>query len=213
MFSIILIDDHPIVSYGIESLIKKSSYFIIKKNYTSGREGLAGIKLHEPDFAIVDLNLPDIDGEMIIRDIFMNNLKTKIIILSWQKYIPQVSHLLSLGISGYILKDNAPREILVALENACLGKKFLSPSLQEIMKKMGHLEPGSPIKAFEDSLSEREIEVLKLVAQGTDVQDISKKLSISTSTVRVHTKNIIDKMKLEKTSDLARFKDFFFHQK
>lgn len=210
MLSVILVEDHSIVSVGVQTIIDRSKNFSLKEIFTTGQEGLKQIKLLEPDIAIIDLNLPDLSGESIIKDLFLNKAKTKIIVLSWQKFLPQVNHLLSLGVSAYILKDNSANEILLALENVRLGQKYLSPELNEVLLQMG--EPGTEkqLDLFQNALTERELEIAKLLCAGDASQKISIKLGISDSTVRAHTKNILKKLKLKKVSEIAKYRPHFF---
>lgn len=210
MHSIILVEDHSIVRLGIKALLEESKKFVIEGSYSTGVDGLKGIKEKEPDFAIVDLNLPDLAGEMIVRDLFLNDSKTKVIILSHQKYIPQVSHLLNLKIAGYVVKDNAAEELLLALEKAGLGERYLSPSIEELLIRTGHLNPKKSSKAYQKSLTRRELEIARMICQGDSSAEIASKLSLAPVTIRVYTKNIIEKLGLNDLSDIAKIRDQLF---
>ena len=104
-----------------------------KGSFFFGSEGLKKIKEHKPDFAIIDLSLPDVGGEVIIKDLYLNHSNTKIIVYRWQSYIQQVTHLMSIGISGYVTKDSSVSDIILALENINLGQKYISPYLNEVL--------------------------------------------------------------------------------
>ena len=210
MYSIILVEDHPIFSVGVQSILKESDKFEVVKVYKSGHEALMGIKLLRPDFAIIDLNLPDLPGESIIRDIFLNNLETKVIVLSRQKYVPQISHLLKMNIKGYVNKDSAGRDLLKALDSAILDKVYISPRIKEIMRKMGYEIPNEIHRNLGDSLTDREIEIVRMLIKGHDSNEIAHKLSISLPTVRVHTKNILKKLELDSLKDLAKISEKLF---
>ena len=196
MHSIILVEDHPLLVDGIKSLLHKTDNFYIKKSYSTGDEGLKAIKYLQPDFAIIDLNLPGLPGETIIKELFLNNSKTKVIVLSRQKYIPQITHLLKLNISGYIVKDSAGDELLLALNQIFKGIIYISPRLKTIMKKMGYKTIDSSNINPKDILTSRELEIARLLYSGYASKDIASKLSISLIRVRVHTKNILTKLNL-----------------
>ena len=207
MLSVVIVEDHSIVSLGLKALIDTSEKFFVKGVFSSGYEGLQKIKELKPDFAIIDLNLPDLGGEVVIKDLFLNQSKTKIIVLSWQKFIPQITHLVSLGIFGYVIKDTSAHEMLLALENANLGQKYISPSLNEVLLKMIMPKVDHSFAPFQKALTEREIEISKLICAGITPADISKKLNISHSTVRAHTKNILEKLGLKKISEIFKYRN------
>ena len=170
-------------------------------------EGLKKIKEHKPDFAIIDLSLPDVGGEVIIKDLYLNHSNTKIIVYSWQSYIQQVTHLMSIGISGYVTKDSSVSDIILALENINLGQKYISPYLNEVLLRICMSKNEHTILAsYQKPLTERELEISKLICSGTTPAKISKILSISHSTVRAHIKNLLEKLGLKKISELSMFR-------
>lgn len=209
MKSIVIIEDHSIVRVGVESIIEKLEGFYVLESCNSGAEGLRIIKEKKPDFAIVDLSLPDIQGEVIIRDLFVEKSHTKIIVLTRESYIPQISHLLSLGIRGYILKDNAGRELMGALKSIDEDKTFISPAIRELLVKVGHvnIDSDSNPAHLAESLSQREQQVIRILSQGFDYKQIASKLGISPSTARVHIRNILTKLNLKEAREVIRLKD------
>ena len=210
MYSIVLVEDHSIVRAGIKSVIEKSNKFSIIKTYESGHKALVGIKQLKPDFAIIDLGLPDLPGETLIKDLFFHDSKTKIIVLTRKKYIAQVIDLLKMNIFAYVIKDNAEEELLTALDEAHLGNIFLSPAIKEIMEKMGYTNNELNRKRPKKALTNREVEVARMLSNGYKSKEIAIKLSISLNTVRVHTKNIIKKLELESIKDFLKIsKDLF----
>ena len=113
---------------------------------------------------------------------------------------------MSLGISGYVIKDSSADEMLLALENAHLGQKYISPSLNEIMLRVAMPKDAPSFVSFQNALTERELEISKLICPGITPADISVKLSISHSTVCAHTKNLLQKLNLIKISDLSKYR-------
>ena len=209
MKTVILIEDHSIVRVGIKSILDKSGLYHVIASYETGADGLKAVKEKKPDYVIIDLNLPDIQGEVIVKDLFMEQISSKVIVLTRQKYIPQISHLLTLGISGYILKDHASKELLPAFKEAEECKTYISPAIKELLVKVGHVsidsENGSDLMA--EALTQRELQVIRILCQGYDYKQISAKLGISPSTVRVHIRNILAKLKLKDSKEIIKLKD------
>lgn len=210
--SIIIIEDHSIVRVGIESIIEKSEDFYVMDSFEKGLEGVKQIKLKRPNFAILDLSLPDIEGDVIVKDLFIEKSETKILILSRQKYIPQISHLLTLGIKGYLLKDNASRELIEALKDIDQGKMYISPALKDLLIQVGqvNLDGENSKESRLKNLTERELQVIKPLSQGHNYKEIATSLGISPSTVRVHIRNILAKLNLNDTRDIIKLKDSIF---
>ena len=207
MLSVVIVEDHSIVRYGVESLIEKLTDYKVVKSVGTGLEGLQSIKAMKPDVAIIDLNLPDISGESLIRDLFLNDIKLKTIILSRQKYLPEISHLLSLGINAYIVKDFAAEELPIALKEIKADKQFLSHSLHELLNK-AHFTNMNHSYHITDQLSLREREIAKLVCCGLSSKVIAERFKIAPATVRVHTKNILHKLKVKNIDQLLSFRDY-----
>ena len=210
MYSIVLIEDHSIVRFGLKALIEESDKFFVKESFSEGSSGFEYIKENQPDFAIIDLNLPDIPGEIIVNKLFLADVKTKIIILSHQKYIPQISHLITLGILAYVVKDNAAEELMVALESVASGQKYLSPAVKSLLIKTGQIKNEENFDINQSSLTKREVEIAKMISKGKTNAQIAQILSLSKVTVRVHVKNISEKLGLKGLGDLSKIKDTLF---
>lgn len=178
-------------------------------SYEKGLEGIKAIKLKKPDFAIIDLNLPDVEGDVIVSDLFVEQIETKIVILSRQKYIPQISHLLTLGIRGYLVKDNASRELVEALREIGKGKTYISQTIKDLLVQIGHvnLDGESSKEVLLKNLTERELQVIKPLCKGHDYKEIAAILGISPSTVRVHIRNILEKLNLKDIREIIKMKD------
>lgn len=204
MKSIIIVEDHSIVSFGIETLLKRKSQYSIIGSYKSGVEGLKEIKSKVPDIAIIDLNLIELNGEAIVLNLFKSKIKTKIIILSRKKYLPQVSHLLKLGISAYIIKDDAAEELLSALDYIKEDKVYISSSIKDLMKITGYLGKDIDLSISSNQLTDREKEITRMLSNGKSNDEIAKSLTISPATIRVHVSNILRKLALGNTRELVK---------
>lgn len=211
--SIVLVEDHSIVRVGICSVLDQLENFYVMNSYSLGLEALHSIKENQPDIAIIDLNLPDLPGDLIIQDLFLNGFQTKIIVMSRQKYVPQIAHLLSLGVSGYVVKDYAAEELVEALNKVSQGSRFISPSVKDILDKMGLLkeeDENQNQQTLKDPLTQRETEVAKLLCLGADSKEVASRLGISPTTVRVHTKNLLAKFGLPFLKDFTKLSKFLF---
>ena len=159
----------------------------------------------------MDLNLPDLIGDAIVRELYLNNLKTKIIIVSRNKYLSQIQQLLDLDISGYVLKDQAAYQLNDALKSALEDKIFISPSIEEVLQRLGYIDnrkkPTS--KKSRLQLTTRELEIAQKFSQGVSRESLANMLSISGSTVRVHLKNIVEKLALDNAEELMKMKSDF----
>ena len=118
-----------------------------------------------------------------------------------------------MNIFAYVIKDNAEEELLTALDEAHLGNIFLSPAIKEIMEKMGYTNNELNRKRPKKALTNREVEVARMLSNGYKSKEIAIKLSISLNTVRVHTKNIIKKLELESIKDFLKFLRIFFRSR
>ena len=115
-----------------------------------------------------------------------------------------------MGIVGYVVKDDAADELMDALDIVSKGGRYLSPSLEELLEKMGHLNVKKDFNLLKSKLTERELEIARMICQGDETKAIASKLFISPVTVRVHTKNILSKMGLKSLSDIVKLRDVLF---
>lgn len=205
-----LVEDHSIVRLGVQTLLEKSGDYEIMGSFSSGEEGLKAIKLNKPDLVILDLNLQDLPGELIVRDLFLNKIESKVIVLSRQKYIPQITHLIKLGVKGYVVKDEAADEILSTLEKVWAGETVVSQSIKKLLDQMGYSIDGSSPSFKKGTLTEREKEIVIMLCKGLKSEVIASRLSVSPITVRVHTKNILKKLGLKSLSELSEVRDDLF---
>lgn len=200
MIRVLIADDHKMFLQGLKALLTKVDNVEIIADAVNGKQAIKLIKHHEPDIAILDISMPQMDGVAVLNECIKSKLKTKVILLTLHKDSTIASHAVKAGAMGYILKDNAFEELLYALETVFTGTKFISPSVTEAI-----LNLQSEQKDKVSDLTERETEVLKYIALGFTNKKIAEKLFISVKTVETHRSRILKKLDLHRVADLVRY--------
>ncbi|MBY0543413.1 MAG: response regulator transcription factor [Sphingobacteriaceae bacterium] len=197
---ILLVDDHAIVSDGLEAILKVVDGFEIVNKLTSGDFALAYLKQHEVDLVITDYSMPDMDGLTLVKKAKLIKPDIKIIVLSMHDEALMIREMLAAGVDGYVLKKYAQQEIVNAIETVHNGRKYFS---NEVNKAL--LSALLPQELSENSVTERELEVLKLLAEELTSKQIAEKLFISERTVETHRKNLMRKTGANNAIGLVRY--------
>ncbi len=200
--SIVLADDHQIVRSGIRNLLDAKGDFDVVGEAASGREAVELILEKRPDVALVDIQMPDLSGVEVIRRLSEESLPTRTIVLSMYDQGGWVEEALRAGAAGYVVKTAGFTELIRAIEVVRAGGSFLSPTVTaEVVCKIA----GKPASPGLRSLSERETEVLRHIAEGYSSREIGRTLGLSLKTVDSHRASIMTKLDLHKVSLLVRF--------
>ncbi|MFA9392789.1 MAG: response regulator [Prolixibacteraceae bacterium] len=186
-FKILLVDDHAIVLDGIKSLLAKIENIEIAGVARNGVEGLEQLKITEADLILTDLNMPGMDGMEFIKTIRNDFPPTKIIVLSLHDEPAFIRNIMKYRVQGYILKNDASSELVEAVERVLNGKTFFSSKINQIL--MEQIDEPS----VEKLLSDRELQIIKLIVQELSNKQIAEQLFISERTVETHRKNIFRK--------------------
>ena len=181
---ILTVDDHPILREGIAAVIQGEKDMLIVGEASNGREAIEMFRSKRPDVALMDLQMPDMNGIDAIATIREEHPQARIIVLTTYEGDVLARRALKAGATGYILKDMIRTELLGAIRAVHLGKRYIP---QKIATELAE-------HYAEDDLSEREIEVLRQVARGTSNKIIASHLSISEATVKAHMQNILLKL-------------------
>lgn len=202
---IILADDHAILRTGLKSLINKEPRFKVVGEAGDGEALLAQLKSIKADLIVVDLSMPRMDGLAAIKEIRHKFPRIKILVLTMQKDHEHFKHAMMYGAHGFLLKDDAYEQLILAIKMILKGKKFISPSVAT-------LETERFIRSLDETdvpsleiLSKREKEILKLVAQGLPNKTIAVKLKISIRTVETHRANLSNKLGIKNTAGLVKY--------
>ena len=201
---IVIAEDHTILREGLKALLTSDPQFDIIGEAADGREAVRCVEKLGPDLILMDLSMPRMSGMEAIREIKNRYPQTRIIALTVHKTDEYLHTTLQAGADGYVLKDATHGELVLAIKNVMKGKSYLSPGVSEKVIE-GYLEgkesvaPDSPWK----TLSPREREVLKLIAEGYKNKEIADDLCISLKTVEKHRANLMKKLDLHNAAALT----------
>lgn len=185
-----IIEDHLIVLDGLKRLISTDPEFVVVFAVELGEKGIENCIIKKPDIVILDVRLPDLEAHSVARSIIENSPETKVICLSSFDSIYEVTELLRTGVQGYILKSIPSDDFLKIIKTVFNGGSYIDP---QIASKLNHFHSHKDTKNI---LSDREIEILILIAAGLSNKQIGRKLSISEDTVKSHISNIIRKLEV-----------------
>ena len=204
MIRLIVADDHPLILNGVVSHLQQQKDVEIIGKAKNGPNLLKLILSTEADIVLCDINMPGLDGFEVMKAIIDTGTSPpKFIFLSVHDEKPVIEKAFRLGAYGYLLKSSDPNEIVEAIERVTKGKKYFSDEVMNITL--------SPTTEFNDDfallsqLSEREIEIIKLVVDGLSNAQIGEKLFISKRTVDTHRNNVLQKLNLKNTAQLVRY--------
>lgn len=202
--SIVLADDHTILRQGLRALLTADPNFEIVGEARDGREAVRCVEKLGPDLLLMDLSMPRMSGMDAIQEIKKRYPETKIIALTVHKTEEYLLTTLQAGADGYVLKDATHDELIMAINNVMGGKFYLSPAVSEKVIE-GYLQgkKSAPSRSSWESLSQREREVLKLIAEGFKNKEIAEDLCISLKTVEKHRANLMKKLDLHNAAALT----------
>tara|TARA_B110000046_G_scaffold167334_1_gene184914 strand:+ start:10626 stop:11291 length:666 start_codon:yes stop_codon:yes gene_type:complete len=204
-------DDHKILIEGIIAVINTDKDIEISGYSLTGKEVVDwyGEKRNKADVLILDITMPLLDGFEVLQHFNKNGIKQNVIILSSYDDIKIVQEMLSLGCKGYITKNNAGEHIIDAIKAVAIGEQYFSSDIQNILLKSfaGQQVPigDSPSKFMTDTLTERELDVLRLITKQFNSPEIADILSLGISTIETHRKNLLRKLKAKNSVGLAMY--------
>lgn len=204
-FSVLLAEDHTILREGIVSLLKENGGFEVIAEANDGRIATQLASECQPDIILMDLSMPNINGTEAIKDIKRRNPAIRIVVLTIHNTEGYIRAALRAGADGYVLKDDSSDELIAALQNAAVGKPYLSPSIcRNVISD--YLKGSDEQNSFSwEQLTHREREVLKLVAEGEHNRSIAKYLSLSEKTVEKHRSNLMKKLGLHSAAQITAY--------
>jgi len=204
-------DDHKILIEGIIAVINTDNDIEIRGYSLTGKEVVDWFekKGNKADVLILDITMPILDGFEVLRHFNKKGISHKVIILSSYDDIKIVQEMLSLGCKGYITKNNAGEHIVDAIKAVANGEQYFSDDIQKILLKHFsglYVAAGeSPVKSTIEGLSDRELDVLKLITKEYSSPEIADKLNLALSTVETHRKNLLKKLKVKNAVGLAMY--------
>ena len=199
---ILIADDHSIVREGLKQLVKTLPEVTLVDEASEGSQTLEMIKEKGYDLVILDISMPGLSGLDILQNIKSRKLKTNVLILSFYPQEQYAIRAFKLGASGYISKNSAFEELTIAIKKIAAGGKYISSALAE---KLLFSDPEKTDQMPHEALSEREFQILLMLARGRSVTEIAGDLFISDKTVSTYRSRIMEKMGLKKNADLTLY--------
>lgn len=197
---ILLADDHPFVREGIRSFLAELPEFHVVAEATTGTEAIELTAAHSPDILLLDINMPGVNGIDAIKTLRKTHPATRVLVLTVHNTKEYVLQVAKAGAHGYLLKDAPPEELLQAIKVIQGGGRYYSPTVVGYLA--AQLEPASPDRLH---LTERETQVLILVARGKTIKEMAEELQITPSTVQTYRVRVMEKLGIHNVAGLTRY--------
>ena len=202
MLKILIADDHPVFRRGLKQIIAETTDIVVADEAADGLEVLNKVKVGDFDVVLLDISMPGKTGIDVLAQLKYERPKLPVLMLSMHPEEQYAVRALRAGASGYLTKESAPDELVGAIRKVSTGGKYVSASLAEklasIVQKEGEELPHQ-------TLSDRELHVMCLIASGKTVSEIAKELSLSVKTISTYRSRILQKMKMKNNAELTRY--------
>ena len=202
MIKILIADDHPIVRKGLKDIIKETSDMLITEEANGGQEALEKIRKHHFDVVVLDISMPGRSGIDILKQLKREKPELSVLVLSMHPEEQYAVRALRAGASGYLTKESASDELIKAIQKIAKGKKYISSSLAE---KLAYALDFDAEKLPHEALSDREFEVLCMIASGKTLKEIAKELLLSVKTISTYRSRILEKMNMKRSAELIHY--------
>ena len=199
---VLIVDDHAVVRSGLKLVLESEEGIEPVGEAGSARDAIFEARSTKPDVILLDVVMPDQSGIEVIPTLLKENPEAKVLVLSMQDDPQYVREAFAAGASGYVLKEAADREVVAAVREVAAGGRYVHP---ELGARLVTAESEERRRAEEDPLSERESDVLRLLALGHTNQEIAKQLFISVRTAETHRSHIMQKLRLSSRAELVRY--------
>lgn len=200
--TVVIIDDHPLFRKGLSQLLRTIPGFEIVGEAASGRDGLACVLEARPDLLLLDLNMKEMSGLEVLRELRRADLDTRVVMVTVSDAEEDLVAALRAGADGYLLKDMDPESMIAALQSAAAGRIVVSDALTHLMAAALRRDPR-PASAAAAGLTEQEHRILERIAEGLSNKLIARDLDIAEGTVKVHVKHILRKLELRSRVEAA----------
>lgn len=203
MTTIVIVDDHPIVRAGMRAILQSAADIEIVGEGTNGADALRLVADLRPDVLALDVQLPDLNGLVVTRQLREKRTSTAILILTAHDDPQTIFGLLESGAVGYVLKDEALETLVNAVRTAARGETWLSPAVAGKVVRRAVAGPSSDAAETFSALTPREVEVLRLIGRGLDNTSIAQELVLTKRTVQNHISNIYSKLNVTSRTEAA----------
>lgn len=202
MIKILIADDHAVVRRGLRQIINDEPDFEVVAEAQNGQEVLDKLESTECNVVVLDITMPDKNGLAVLQEVKATRPRLPILILSMHPEDQFALRALKLGASGYLTKESAPEELVGALRKVISGGKYISSTLAEQL--VAEIGSDSP-RPSPERLSEREFQVLRMIAQGKTISQIAEDMGLSVKTVSTYRTRLLLKMKMKTNAELVRY--------
>ena len=202
MIRVLIADDHGILRRGLREILMRELEGVVCGEAENAQQVLAQVQNQNWDLAIVDITMPGRSGLDVLRDLQRVQPGLPVLVLSMHPEDQYGKRVLKAGASGYMNKESAPEELIKAIRKVLAGGRYVSPTLAEKLAVEWGTNAGRPLH---DNLSDREFEVLRMIALGKTISQIAAELHLSTTTVSTYRARILEKMNMTTTAELMRY--------
>ena len=202
MISVLIADDHTVVRQGLKQILSTDKQMSVVAEAANGNEVLRALERVKVDVLILDVTMPGKNGLDTLKEVKRNYPALPVLVLSMHPEDQFAIRMLRAGASGYITKESAPEELVEALRKVCSGGKYVSPQLAE---KLAVFIEDDNTRAPHERLSDREFEILRMLALGKTVTEVADELLLSVKTVSTYRSRVLDKMKMTTNAELTRY--------
>jgi two-component system invasion response regulator UvrY len=203
VIKVLLADDHAIVRAGLRRIIEEAGDMEVQGEAADGREAIRLVHKKQPDVAVIDISMPDMDGLEVIRQLQHYYPDLPILILTMHEEEQYVVRAIAAGARGYLTKRSAPEQLVKAIRKVHAGGRFLSDAAAEFLAL--RMASGRGEQSPLDTLSNREIQVLRNLALGKTVREIAEAYHLSPKTVDTYRSRLLKKLNLRNNAELSRF--------
>ena len=203
--SVLIADDHPIFRKGLREIVEAEPSLQLVGEAEDGARALTMLRALRPQVAVLDVDMPQIDGISVARAAQQENLSTAIILLTMHRHEHFFNAALDQGVRGYVLKDSAVSDIVAAIRAVSTGQRFVTPLLTDYMLNRYQAQTAAKPQTGLPALTEAELRILKLISLYKSSREIADELFVSIRTVDAHRANIANKLDLKGARALLRF--------
>jgi DNA-binding NarL/FixJ family response regulator len=193
---VVIADDHPVYRQGLARLLVESGIDVVAEA-GNGLEAISAVEQHAPDVVVVDLNMPGLSGVEVTRRLIERTPSSRVLVVSVSAQEDDVTEAVLAGASGYVLKEGPVEEVVAGIQAAAAGESLISPRIASMLLRKVRDRPHRETELATPPLSDRELEVLQLVAEGKANHEIGEALFIGQSTVRNHISSILMKLQVD----------------
>jgi len=202
MIKVLIVDDHPVVRKGLREIVNEAFHVAVADEVSDGQEVLERVSKNNYDVVLLDISMPGRSGLDVLKELKGQKPKLPVLVLSIHPEEQYAVRVLKAGASGYLTKESAQDELISAIQKISTGRKYITPSLAERLALDLELDAEKPPH---ESLSDREYQVMCMIASGKTVKEIAEELFLSVKTVSTYRARLLDKMRMKSSAELTYY--------